>query len=157
MADLQLWVASEQSTGAWNTTGSTPYLDAQDQPTNYIYSTGRNADSGVYLFDTTSETGTITSVTLYIYAYGVASSNFTSILSGSDTGLGPPASWGWVNVDVSSILTTWAQINAATIYFDRPNTTNDAGVDAAYLYVVYQGATPQSGSITANAFIEKTN
>lgn len=141
MTDLYLWVDNEDSTGTWSTTGSPPYLSTQDQPSNYIYSTSRNANSGVYSFQGTSETGTINSVTLYFYAYGVATSNFEAILSGSGTGLGPPAgSWTWRSVDVSSILTSWAQINAATIYFDRPNTDNDAGVDACYLLIDYTPA-----------------
>ena len=155
MSTLQLWVDNEDSTGAWTTAGTAPYLDAQDQPTNYIHDTDRNHDSGVYSFESTTETGTINSVTLYIYAYGVSSSDFTTFVGATDTGLGPPTSWGWVNVDVSSILTTWAQINAATIYFDRVNTTNDAGVDAAYLYIDYAGTTPQSGSITSDAIVKK--
>jgi hypothetical protein len=122
----------------WTNVGASPYLDAQDQPTNYIHSTARNKNSGNYGFANTSQTGTINSVYLYIYAYGVTTTDFTTLLSGTDTGLGPPAgSFAWVNVDVSAILTTWDAINAATILFDRPNTANDAGVDAAYLYVDY--------------------
>ena len=138
MATLELYVNNEDSTGAWTTVGSAPYLGIQDQPTNYIYSTTRNSNSGVYSFTNSGKTSeTITSVYLYIYAYGVASSNFTTILNATNTGLGCPTSWGWVNVNVSSILTTWAEIDAVTMYFDRPNTTNNAGVDAAYLYVTY--------------------
>ena len=151
MATLQLWVDNEDSSGSWTTAGTTPYLDAQDQPTNYIYSTARNQNSGVYSFESTAQAGTITSVYLYIYAYGVSGSDFTTYVNATNTGLGPPAAWGWVNVDVSAVLTSWDAINAATIYFDRPNTENDAGVDAAYLYVTYEGssASDMRGAIAA--------
>jgi len=133
-----LYVNSVVTPGAWDTIGSSPYLDAQDEPTNYISDNGRNNNSDIFGFEDAGQTDeVINSVTLYIYAYGVASSNFSTFINATDTGLGPPASWGWVSVDVSAILTTWAEINAATIYFDRGNTTNEAGVDAAYLYVDY--------------------
>ena len=137
MTQLSLWVDNEDSTGAWTTTGTAPYIDAQDQPTNYIHDTGRNNVSGTYSFETTTETGTINFVRLYIYAYGVTTSDFEAYLGASATGLGPPTSWGWVYVDVSSILDTWTAINAATVHFDRPNTPNDAGVDACYILVDY--------------------
>jgi len=140
---LSLYVDSVDVT-AWTTVGTSPYLDAQDQPTNYIYSAGRNTNSGNYGFTDTAETGTINSVYLYIYAYGVSSADFTTFLSGTDTSLGPPTSWGWVNVDVSAILTSWTTINAATVMFDRINTVNETGVDAAYLYVDY---TPVSNQV----------
>jgi len=124
----------------WTKVGTSPYLDTQNQPTDYIYSAGRNKNSGNYGFTNSSGSGTINSVTLYIYAYGVASADFTTLLSGTDTGLGPPTSWGWVSVDVSTILDTWTKINDATVLFDRPNATNEAGVDAAYLLVDYAAA-----------------
>ena len=137
--NLSLYVDSfDLSSDLWTDVGASPYLTAQDEPTNYIYSDSRNKDSGYYGFANTSTVGTINSVYLYIYAYGVSTADFDVLLNDTDTGLGPPAgAWQWVNVDVSSILTTWDAINAATLYFDRPNTTNEAGVDAAYLYVDY--------------------
>ena len=143
---LSLYVNS-LDVAAWTTVGASPYLDVQDQPTNYIHSVGRNTNSGNYGFTDTAVTGTINSVVLYVYAYGAAPTNFTTFLSGTPTGLGPPTNWGWVNVDVSTILTTWDVINAATVYFDRPNTKNNAGVDTAYLYVDY---TPSSGTLTTD-------
>src|SRR3972149_11387784 len=141
MAQALLYVNS-YTAGAWTVTGVSPYLDTQNQPTSYTYSTSRNVDSGVFGFEDSADLGTITSVTLYIYAVGVASTNFTTFVNSTDTGLGPPASWGWVNVDVSSILTTWTAVNAATCYFDRPNTTNSASVDCAYLLVEYTPPSP---------------
>jgi len=142
MATLSLYVDTEESIGAWTTAGSTPYIDTQNQPTAYIYSTGRNSDSGVYSFQGTAQTGTINYVRIYYYAYGVATTNFAIVLSGSNLGNSAPAgSWQWLYKDISAILDTWNKINATTIYFDRPNTTNDAGVDCAYLYVDYASST----------------
>lgn len=150
MAQVQLWVDNEDSTGAWSTVGTTPYIDTQNEPTAYIYSTGRNSLSGVFSFQTTGVGGTINWVRLYIYAYGVATSDFEAYLGATATGLGPPAgSWQWVYVDVSSILTSWSAINSATTYFDRPNTQNDAGVDACYILVDYTGAPQPSVSDSA--------
>ena len=140
MAQLQLWVDNEDSTGAWTTVGSAPYLSAQDQPSNYIHSNSRNANSGVFSFPASGKsTETINSVTLYVYCvHGGATSDFEAYIGATATGLNPGASWGWVSIDVSSILTTWAQIDAATVYFDKPNTTNDPSVDACYLLVDYE-------------------
>jgi hypothetical protein len=141
MSTLQLWVNSfDASSDNWDKYGSSPYLDAQDG-TSYVEDDDRNNVCGDFGFQTTSETGTITSVTLYLYAYGTATDDFDALLNTSDTGLGPPAgSWQWVNIDVSGILTTWTEINSALLTLDRGNTTNWAGVDAAYLEVEYEGA-----------------
>jgi hypothetical protein len=141
MATLDLYVNSfDASSDAWDKYGASPYLDAQDG-TNYVEDDDRNNVCGDFGFQTTSETGTINSVTLYLYAYGTATSDFEALLNTSSTGLGPPAgSWQWVSVDVSGILTDWTAINSALLTLDRSNNTNWAGVDAAYLHVDYVGA-----------------
>lgn len=139
MVTVELWVnAFDASSDTWTKVGVSPYLDAQDEPSNYVYSAGRNTNCGLFTFQQRAGTETINSVTLYIYAYGVATSDFECYLSGVATGLGPPAGgWTWRSIDVSSILTTWTQINAATLLLDRPNTKNEAGCDAAYLLIDY--------------------
>jgi hypothetical protein len=142
MATLDLYVDNEDSTGAWQTVGSPPYISSQNEPTDYIWDDDRNNVSGVYSFETTAQTGTINSVYLHLYVYGVAASDFNAFVSGQDAGNAAVAgAWQWrTAIDVSSILTSWAQINAATVYFDRPNTTNAAGVDCAFLRVDYSEA-----------------
>lgn len=138
MATETLYVNSfDQSADGWDKTGASPYLGVQDQPTNYVSDNDRNNNCGYFGFATSSETGTINSVTLYMYAYGVAAADFEALINDTSTGLNPPTSWGWVNVDVSSLLTTWGAINAATLLLDRSNTTNDAGCDCAYLEIDY--------------------
>lgn len=135
--ETSLYVNGIATSTGWTRVGTSPYLGTQNQPTDYIYSVSRNANSDTFNFADSSDLGTINSVTLYIYAYGVAETNFDTFINSTNTGLGPPTSWGWVSVDVSSILTTWAEINAATMYFDRANTADNAGVDCAYLLVNY--------------------
>lgn len=155
MAYVDLYVNEIVSAGAWTPVGTTPYLNAQDQPTNYIHSNSRNANSDVFGFQDSSDLGTITKVELFIYAQqGGAGDDFTTIVNSTDTLLGPPATWGWVSVDVTSIVgTTWAGVNAATMYFDKPNTPNDPAVDCAYLRVTYSAGpvslnTTQTGAVT---------
>ena len=89
MATIQLWVDNEDSAGAWDTTGSPPYLGAQDQPTNFIGDNDRNNDSGVYSFQSSADLGTITRVDLYIYANAVAYDDFEVLLNSTQTGLYP--------------------------------------------------------------------
>ena len=139
MATVDLYVTSFDSSATWgNMVWTPPYLNAQDEPANLCSSTSRNDEVGNFGFDTSADLGSINSVKLYLYAYGVATNDFEALIDVVGTGLGPPAgSWSWVNVDVSAILTSWAEVNAALLYLDRPNTTNDAGVDAAYLQVDY--------------------
>lgn len=139
---VDLYVNSTDGLGAWDVTGSSPYLDAQDQPTNYIGDNDRNNNSGVFGFDDSADLGTITGVDLYIYADATNAADFTPIINATDTSIDPPTSYGWVSGDISGIVGTWAAINSATMYLDRPNTTNQADCDAAYIKVTY---TPSTG------------
>jgi len=153
MSEVNLYVNGIQSAGSWTQVGTTPYLNAQDQPTNYVHSNSRNANSDVFTFASSSDLGTITKVELFIYAVdGGAASDFEAYVNSTATGLNPPAAWGWVSVDVTSIVgTTWAGVNAATVFFDKSNTTNDPSVDAAYLKVTYTAAVthPLAGNVAA--------
>ena len=141
MATLELWVNEVVSSSVkWTEVGVEPQLDTQNQPTQYIYTTGRRETSDVYGFTNSGHTvETITSVFLYVYSQTVATSDFTTTINSTDVGLVPTTTWNWANVNVSSILTTWAAIDAATLYFVRANTTNLSNIDAAYLYVTYVG------------------
>ena len=68
MAQVLLYVNEVVSAGAWTPVGASPYLNTQNQPTAYIHSAARNANSDVYGFTDSADLGTITSVYLYIYA-----------------------------------------------------------------------------------------
>jgi len=154
MTLLQLWVNGLGTENPdWTRVGTPPHLNAQDQPTNYIYDTNRNKNCGNFTFQDTPELGTINSVTLYIFCKSVASNDFDVYLSSDNLsftalGLSIPSSWGWINKDVLTTLDTWAKINGATIYLDRRSTTNRSDVDAAYILIDY---TEQVGP-TPNAF-----
>lgn len=139
MAEIDLYVNEIVSSGTWTEVGTTPYLSAQDQPTNYTHSASRNANSSVFGFADSSDLGTITKVELYIYCqHGGSANDFTPYINANPTSITPPASWDWVSGDVTATVgTTWSGVNAATCYFDKPNTSNDPAVDCAYLKVTY--------------------
>lgn len=137
MSSVQLPVnAFDATEDAWDKVGSTPYLDAQDG-TSYVEDDDRNNNCGYFTFQTSGDLGNITSVYLYIYAWAVAALDFEAYINDTPTGLNPPISPGWVNIEVTSIISTWAEVNAATLLLDRSNTKNLAGCDAAYLLVNY--------------------
>ena len=137
MSTVELWVEVFDATAdAWDKTGSLPYLDAQDM-TSYVEDNDRNNNCGYFTFASSANLGTINSVHLHMYAWGVATDDFEALVNDTLTGLGPPTSAGWVNIEITSIISTWAAINSATLLLDRPNTKNLAGCDAAYLLVNY--------------------
>lgn len=142
MPTLNLWVNSlgTERTG-WLRVGSSPYLNTQDQPANYVYSVTRKDEIGDFNFGDTSQSGTINSVTLYVYGQrgGTIVGFVVGIWDGSswtEYALILPTSWGWVS-EVISVLDTWAKINGAKMYIKRPNSTVRTDVDAAYLLVNY--------------------
>ena len=145
MSSVELWVTGFDATvDAWNKYGSSPYLDVQDG-SNYVEDNDRNNNCGYFTFNTSTDLGTITSVYLYMYAYGEATNDFEALINDTVTGLGPPTTSGWVNIEVTSIIGTWSAINSATLLLDRGNTKNVAGCDAAYVLVNYtSGPTPNA-------------
>ena len=50
MSTLSLYINEIVSAGSWTQVGVSPYLNVQDQPTSYIHSNSRNANSDVYGF-----------------------------------------------------------------------------------------------------------
>ena len=148
MTEETLWVnAYDGSVSQWDTYGDPPYLNVQNG-VDYVEDNDRNQNCGYFTFQTTSVSGTINTVKLYMYAWGGATNDFEAEINDTGTGLGPPTSPGWVNIDVTTILDTWEKINAATLLLDRRSTTNIAGCDAAYLLIDYT----ESIGPTPNAF-----
>jgi len=141
MGTLQLWVSvlGTERTG-WTRVGTSPYLNAQDQPTNYVYSIVKKAEIGDFDFQDTAQTGTINSVTLYVYGQAATGSGQTFYIwdGVTWTSYNPtlPATWGWASIAVP-VLNTWAKINGAKLYIFHFNTTARTDVDAAYLLVDY--------------------
>ena len=77
---LDLYIDSFDATkDLWAKVGSTPYLDAQDEPNNYIYSPFQGNGSkhgdqiGDFGFENTTQTGTIISVKLRVYGHASTS------------------------------------------------------------------------------------
>lgn len=140
-----LWVdgLGTERTG-WTEVGTSPYLDAQDQPTNYVWTTTKNAEHGDFTFANSGVgTGTINSVYLYVYAASAATAQNLEFYIWDGTAwslagtLPDNTPWSWVSFDISTILDTWTKIDAAKLYLLQGNTTVESDVDAAYLLVDY--------------------
>lgn len=145
MTTLQLWVSAlgTERTG-WTRVGTSPYLNAQDQPTHYVYSIVKKAEIGDFDFQDTAETGTINSVTLYVYGQTAIANNLFYIWNGITwASYNPilPATWGWASIAVP-VLDTWNKINGAKLYIYHPNSTSRTDIDAAYLLVDYTPPPP---------------
>ena len=155
--DTKLWVDSFDSTrDQWAKNGSSPYLDVQDDPTNYVYGEPDGVGSqdgeqiGDFGFEDHSQTGTINSVILRIYGHGNPSrpnQNFFSVHLWDGTSWNEvmdfrgEANYIWKEVDVSAYLDTWDKVNGAKIYLEaEARGLNRAGqaCDAAVLVVDYQ-------------------
>lgn len=156
MSSVELWVeAFDADKDLWNKYGTPPYLDAQDG-TSYVEDNDRNNDCGYFTFASSSDLGTINSVYLYMYAWGAATNDFEAEINDTGTDLGPPTSAGWVNIEVTPIISTWAEVNSATLMLDRRSTTNVAGCDAAYLLVNYtESAGPTPDAFNKLAYVSE--
>lgn len=138
---LDLWVnVNDESKTDWTRVGANPYLDAIDYNANYVYTDQNNYLVGDFDFEDTSETGTIDSVEVEVYAKSTNNPLDIWIWDGSAWQLGGSVTigteWAWYSVDVSSILNTREKINGARMYL----TTASAGlfeVDAGRLHVSY--------------------
>jgi len=144
----QLWVNGFTSTEtAWTLTGSTPYLNAVDNPTNIVSTATRNIAVSRFNFsDLTDPTSAIVSVQVCVYAntagddgaiiqlynssggpYNIATQYFTS-------------SYTWYNFTCTSTLPTFQEVNGAQLrlYSQRQGSTmSTVRVDAALLRVTY--------------------
>lgn len=150
MADVSLYVNQiTNETTKWTEVGVAPYLDTQNQPTSYIYTTGRNDTSDTYGFADSADLGTITSVLLYVYCQSVATSDFTAYVNATQYSINPGTTWAWKSVNVTATLSTWTLVNAATVYFQHANTGNRSDIDCAYLFVTY---TPAAGPTNVKTF-----
>jgi len=130
--------------GAWTRVGTTPYLDAQDQPSHYVHNAVKKAEIGDFTFANTAHSAdTLNSVTLYVYARKVGPPTLDIFLwngtSWTDSGLAVDVDglWSWEFVDVSAILDTWAKVDGAKMYIKQPNDIDQSEVDAAYLLINY--------------------
>ena len=129
----------------WTRVGTTPYLDAQDQPSHYVHNAVKKAEIGDFTFADTARphTDTLNSVTLYAYSRKIGPPTLDFYLwdgtGWTDTGLACDVSglWSWESVNVSAILDTWAKVDGAKLYIKQPNDEDQAEVDAVYLLIDY--------------------
>lgn len=119
----------------WTIIGTQPYLDAQDEPTNYVYTKSDEITLGYFLFPSTTLTGDIT---LNISVYGKHDDGPTGEESFFHWGhngtyyqtanFGFLTTWGYKTITVSETFTV-AEINAMQGYF---STNKIAGADDIY-------------------------
>ena len=136
------YVDTAPGTPAWSTNGSAPYLDAQDQPTNYIYTITNSLVSGWFEFAETSGTGTGFAANCSVYWVAVTDSSFSWEIdwTGDDTAdasggvITTQTTWGWSDLGTISGLDTQTEIDAARIRFtyDKGGAQPDqCSIDAA--------------------------
>lgn len=114
----------------WIEFGTSPYLSAIDYPTNYISaplgthkcegiwnfpnSGAENAETlnsvEIEIYSTESEDPDLGYPTLSIYVYD--GSSWTLFTKSMDTG-----AWSWKAKDISSVINTWAKLDACKIYY----------------------------------------
>jgi len=143
-----LWLyvnSNDTSRMDWSEIGIQPYLDVVDHDLgepNYVATDVGDALEGDFGFmDSGRSTETITSVTVQIYGLHATGNNLEVFVwdSSSWTSLGEQAftsSWGWVNYTATTVLNTWAKIDAAKIYL-KTSASGIYNVDCARLQVEY--------------------
>jgi len=151
VASVQLWVDgfTDRVSDGWDKIGSSPYLDAQDQPNNYIDSTASDKDIGDFTFEDLPSTAvSVVNVTLYVYlkTFPFAGKVRIYVWDGSWQHVGDLGSynnWNWKTLDLSSVLDTVDEVNNAKMYINSYSYgAYHQLVDAAYLLVYYEVAQP---------------
>ena len=106
---------------AWIETGNSPYL--QDTNTDFIEMEEESGDEGDWTFPNSAGSGTINSVKLRLEARKSAATSGSTrvyVWDGSAWkslgGLSLTTSYAWYELDVTSILNSWAKINGAKVY-----------------------------------------
>jgi hypothetical protein len=114
----------------WSRTGTTPYLNLRDYPLGYVR--GSNDAIGYFTLEDAAQgsadrthypvNNLPTEVVLQVYCQKDGSvGNFDVYVhdGASETKVGTitPSSWGWQEINVKSVLDTWAKINAAKVRF----------------------------------------
>ncbi|MFW9905261.1 MAG: hypothetical protein ACFFFH_13055 [Candidatus Thorarchaeota archaeon] len=144
----------------WERYGVSPYLDVQDEPSNYVY--GKNGGKGSsdgdligdFDFEDTSQIGIILSVKILVYGRGnpfdARRAYFSVYLWDGDKyseimDFYNERFWTWKEVDITAVINTWSQINEAKIYLrtEDPQARNygQQACDAALIRVEYEKLT----------------
>jgi hypothetical protein len=126
----------------WRKVGSSPYLDAVDYPSNYIYTSSRNAREGNFGFE---NSGGETIETVALEINGMTDRQGDSLQIRINDGsnwvdLGSvqlPSNFDWIYIDVTSHLNSWEKINAAQLWlrYNAGGSNNNVYIDCVRLSV----------------------
>jgi hypothetical protein len=136
---------------SWNEVGTTPYLAAQDQPTNYIWVAATGAQTGWCTIADTSGSGSGFTVNMTVYHNSATDSYIgweldwtgddVADASGSFT---TSWTWAWESAGTITGLDTATEINACRVRFTHNKGTagpDRLDIDAVRLGI-YQAITP---------------
>jgi hypothetical protein len=128
----------------WTTVGVSPYLDAVDYNSNYVYASKNNYEVGDFGFEDSGKSfETIQNVNVQLYAKQSDTNNPLEVFvweGSSWTSLNireVPNEWGWIDWGANEVLNTWAEIDAAKIYMKTKTGAGIYEVDCARLLVDY--------------------
>jgi hypothetical protein len=122
----------------WTGVGSTPYLGAQDQPSNYIYTSSNNADEGWFDFPSTTLTGSLSiNITIYCNNNDGAGNDGADVWvdytgTGAGTNVGRVAQHTSWQYDAISLGThTVSEVNNLRVRFEyhRSGPSDDVRID----------------------------
>ncbi len=158
------FVLQENTSSAWHGYGTSPWLDAIDNPTNVVNVTNAASERDLKRFTfQTVAISSVTSVTICVYAkYSTAATNLKIYVLNSTNGVqgtliktqALTSSYAWYNFTCTSTLPKGSQVNRAGLRLGatRGSTGGIAQVDMALLTVVYtssiQVQPPIQGSVT---------
>jgi len=151
VSSKKLWVDGfDNVRTGWIRIGSSPYLDAQDQPTNMVNSTTSGDLIGDFSFaNMPSGAVSLINVSLYFYGYSYYALERSKIYlwNGSWQYIGyKSGAWGWKSFDVTNVLDTFSEIDGAKIYLERYGAYGyEVAADACYLEVYFEAPTLPSG------------
>jgi len=135
---------------AWTEVGTSPYLDAQDQPTNYIYNASKKAAQGYFGFEDSGSLGVIGTVNLEMYGWNASALDVHDLdMNGNAYNISfPQGAWGWSTVDITSDYSDWSIISNASLQIISENNNNAVSIDVARIVVYYA-----AGSETADVYL----
>ncbi|MFW9805969.1 MAG: hypothetical protein ACFFFK_04510, partial [Candidatus Thorarchaeota archaeon] len=133
---------------AWTTAGTSPYLDAIDYSTNYIYTSGNGDAAGYFTFPSTSLTSGSAIVTLYVYSMSVDGDDLASVYYNVGSGdvysgidVCNSTTFQYNTVPLGSL--TVAEINALSIRFTSVRSPPGSEIRIDYAYInVFAPAVP---------------
>jgi hypothetical protein len=130
----------------WLTVGTSPYLDAQDQPTNYVYEPRKDGNrEGWFDFSDTSFLGNTLSVNISIYCNNNDGVNddgadvyvdYTGTGSGTLVGtVGQHTNWAYETIDLG--IHTAQEVDNLRVYFlyNKTGAGDDVRIDHAMIGV----------------------